>query len=291
MGDCKSLLKEHLLGYGRCEKTGNECTCECLGRNIANNANHYDLSKQVVSITEENIQLAARVQELSDQIKHYSRLNNIQESNEMFQQQEEKIKKLEGDFALSQSVIRVHLSTISEQYEINKQLEAKVAELEKENRLVLQMRQVLYERDEVNVKKISELEAKVAELEEIIQGKKVWAVIDEKEQAEAEIKELKAFIKNQSDRSARTIQDYYDEDCRLREQLKICQQIAMEAEHKKGDLMLSIGLLNEENKKLRETLSSAIKMWCEYCHGSDCDMKCVMNDLKKLAKEGAWDAK
>lgn len=55
MGDCKNLLKKHLGGYGRCEETGSECTCECIGRNIANNGSHDELTKQVVSITEENM--------------------------------------------------------------------------------------------------------------------------------------------------------------------------------------------------------------------------------------------
>ena len=73
----------------------------------------------------------------------------------------------------------------------------------------------------------------------------------------------------------------------LEEQLKICQKIAMEAEHKKGDLMLEVGLLKEENKKLRDALANGIKMWCEYCHGADCDMECVMNSLKELTKEAA----
>ena len=93
MSDCKSLLKSHLLGYGRCEETGNECTCECLGRNISKNKNNDELAKHIVDLTEENLKLLDNIEHL--QAKNQVLVETILEYKNKEKQLEAKVAEFE----------------------------------------------------------------------------------------------------------------------------------------------------------------------------------------------------
>ena len=86
MGNCKYLRRGFI---DRCDDTGNECTCECMGREIANNGNHDELMKQVVELTEENLKLLDNIEHLKS--KNQVLVETILEHKEKQEQLEAKV--------------------------------------------------------------------------------------------------------------------------------------------------------------------------------------------------------